>query len=190
MTRTYTNSIILRFNKLQRVAREQFSSRSTENFQDQQQVEAVNLANDILQRPEDWQKVLERSVCKRSNPTDSLHLLLFCRSIASSILTADYGWLRLADGVISDIQSIYAHTAKLSLAALPGSNMFDLFPILRNLPDWMSKSKRDAREWHEQETRRFDGFLKDAESKMVCALRYTQSPQPQVHHGQYRLIII
>lgn len=45
--------------------------------------------------------------------------------------------------------------------------MVDLFPLMNHLPLWMANWKKEALDWHARETRRFEGFLKDVESRMV-----------------------
>ena len=48
--------------------------------------------------------------------------------------------------------------------------MVDIFPAMNYLPIWMSKWKSDALEWHERETKMFEGFYNDVEEKMVRRL--------------------
>jgi len=45
--------------------------------------------------------------------------------------------------------------------------MVDLFPVMNYLPAWMAKWKRDALEWHERESKMFEGFYTDVNKKMV-----------------------
>jgi len=49
--------------------------------------------------------------------------------------------------------------------------MVDLFPVMNYLPAWMAKWKRDALEWHERESKMFEGFYTDVNKKMVSIHR-------------------
>ena len=99
------------------------------------------------------------------------------RSTSSNILTATYGWPRITEEHIPLVKRIHAHTARLSNACIPGTSMVDIFPVMDYFPLWMSKWKTDALEWHERETKMFEGFYNDVGEEMVrllfCAIHFT-----------------
>lgn len=53
------------------------------------------------------------------------------------------------------VKRIHAHTARIANAVVPGAYLVEIFPFLNYFPAWLSKWKRDATEWHEQETEMF-----------------------------------
>jgi hypothetical protein len=85
-------------------------------------------------------------------------------------LTATYGWPRITEEHIPLVQRIHAHTARLSSACIPGASMVDIFPVMNYFPLWMSKWKTDALEWHERETKMFEGFYNDVGEEIVRLL--------------------
>lgn len=60
--------------------------------------------------------------------------------------------------------------------------MVDIFPVMNYLPAWMAKWKSDALEWHERETKMFEGFYEDVEEKMV-GLLFVQSTLSDHHYS-------
>jgi hypothetical protein len=93
------------------------------------------------------------------------------RSISSNILTATYGWPRINDDYAPLVKRIHQHTNRLSNACIPGTSMVDIFPILNYLPIWMAPWKRDALEWHERESKMFEGFNSDVAKQVVSFSR-------------------
>ena len=89
------------------------------------------------------------------------------RSTSSNILTATYGWPRITEEHVALARQIHALARRLASACVPGASMVDLFPVLNYLPVWMAKWKRDALEWHERESKMFEGFYTDVNKKMV-----------------------
>ncbi|KAG6853456.1 hypothetical protein C0991_004243 [Blastosporella zonata] len=136
------------FRRMRRVTHDTFGPHASEQFQPLQQREAVRLASELLDDPDNWDEIVKRST-------------------SSNILTATYGWPRLTDEHIPLVKRIHAHTARLSNACIPGTSMVDLFPMLNYLPAWMAKWKRDALDWHQRESEMFEGFNAGVATKMA-----------------------
>lgn len=94
------------------------------------------------------------------------------RATASNILTVVYGWPRIGPKDKPLIKRIHAHTARIASAILPGAYLVELFPLMKHLPTWMAKWKREGLEWHEQETKMFEEFNAGVNDKLVNILFY------------------
>ena len=90
------------------------------------------------------------------------------RVIASNVLTAVYGWPRVTTVDKPIVERVHAHLLRLTNAALPGRYLVDAFPMLRHLPTWLAKWKRDGLEWHARETEMFEEFNEGVRGRMVC----------------------
>ncbi|KDR69689.1 hypothetical protein GALMADRAFT_230616 [Galerina marginata CBS 339.88] len=130
------------FRRMKRATHNTFSPNASEQFQPLQETEAIRLASELLEDPDSWETILKRST-------------------SSNILTATYGWPRITEEHRPLVKRIHEHTARLSNACIPGTSMVDIFPSMNRLPIWMVKWKRNALEWHERETKMFEGFYTD-----------------------------
>ncbi|KAJ6500677.1 cytochrome P450 [Mycena sanguinolenta] len=80
---------------------------------------------------------------------------------ASTILGIVYGWPGLDpthDPLVTRINDL---AQRLVRATLPGAFLVDIFPVMKRLPLWMAKWKREGLEWHRKDTILFEGMLND-----------------------------
>ena len=59
---------------------------------------------------------------------------------------------------------------RLVHAALPGAYLVEIFPVMRFLPTWMAKWKREGLEWHAKDTAMFEGFMDTVRNRVVGEL--------------------
>ncbi|KAJ7081460.1 cytochrome P450 [Mycena crocata] len=81
------------------------------------------------------------------------------RVIASSLFTALYGgepMLNKNDPIVKQINDCMH---RLTGAAVPGAFLVDVFPIMKNIPEWVAKWKRDAINWYHTDSKMFNGWL-------------------------------
>lgn len=93
--------------------------------------------------------------------------LNYCRSAASATLCAIYGWDPIEPEDDPLVERVNALTHRVVRAALPGAYLVEVFPIMKYLPSWMAKWKREGLEWFMKDSRLFEGFLADVEERMV-----------------------
>ena len=55
-------------------------------------------------------------------------------------------------------------------AALPGAALVDIFPVMKYLPTWMAKWKREGLEWYAKDTAMFEGFMDSVRNRVVGEL--------------------
>ncbi|CCM04072.1 uncharacterized protein FIBRA_06231 [Fibroporia radiculosa] len=134
--------------RLRGAARHGFSTKAVEKYQATLASEAAQAAFDIVQTPADWEKRLKRA-------------------IASSILRATYGWPQIKEEESELITRMEAHIARLTNALISAALLIDFFPIIKYVPTWMAKWKRDALEWHKRDTRMFEGFYDGVRRKKM-----------------------
>lgn len=60
---------------------------------------------------------------------------------------------------------------RLSSAAVPGAFIVDIFPVLKHLPAWSAKWKRDAISWFNKDSAMFTGFMDQVRTDMVSLIR-------------------
>lgn len=92
---------------------------------------------------------------------------LFCRSAASTVLCATYGWLPLGkegDGLVDYINDLMH---RLVRACLPGAYLVEIFPSMMYLPEWLARWKRDGYAWHRKDSVMFQSFMEDVAKKKV-----------------------
>lgn len=84
--------------------------------------------------------------------------LFFNSTVASSVLTAVYGWPRISDGPenLSMLTRIQGDAAYLFDAIAPGAYLVDTFPFMKHLPTSLAKWKRLGKNWHDRETEMFE----------------------------------
>ena len=104
--------------------------------------------------------------------SSSVDLTIIHSAMASNILTAVYGWPRMTTSPedMALVKRIHAHVEHISDAAIPGKFLVDVFPVLKYLPAWMAKWKRDGEAWFENESKMFAKFTASVRDKMVRKL--------------------
>ncbi len=61
-----------------------------------------------------------------------------------------------------------AHIDRIAQDATPGRYMCEFLPIMKMIPSWMAAWKRDALEWHENETLLFEELATGSDGEAVC----------------------
>ncbi|KAI0700086.1 cytochrome P450 [Cytidiella melzeri] len=132
--------------KMRRASHESFNPRAAEKYQPIQAESAAHAVSRIIASPQSWEENIKRFT-------------------ASSILSSMYGWPTFgSEGPI--IQRLHSHTARIASAVVPGAFLVDLIPIMKYIPTWMAKWKRDGLAWHQEETEMFEGFNAGVAEKM------------------------
>ena len=60
-------------------------------------------------------------------------------------------------------------------AALPGAFLVEIFPVMKHLPTWIAKWKREGLEWYAKDTAMFEGFMDTVRNQVVGELVETRS---------------
>jgi hypothetical protein len=96
-----------------------------------------------------------------------IHPNIPIRSAASTVLSAIYAWppIDKSDDALVDRINDLMH--RLVSAALPGAFLVEIFPVMKRLPSWMAKWKREGLEWHRKDTEMFQGFMDGVRKTMV-----------------------
>lgn len=68
------------------------------------------------------------------------------------------------DPIVHDIN---ACMHRLTGAAVPGTFLVDVFPIMKNLPEWAAKWKREGLAWFRHDSAMFNGWLNRVRKDMV-----------------------
>lgn len=58
--------------------------------------------------------------------------------------------------------------ARITTAAAPGAFLVDFFPIMKYLPSWIARWKREGLAWYEEQSRVFEGLSRSAATHKVC----------------------
>jgi len=133
--------------KLRRAAQEGLNVRASEKYQPLQQQEAAVLVTNMIREPESWDSHLRRSA-------------------ASTVLSAVYGWPPIGKSSDPLVNRINDLMHRLVRAALPGAFLVEIFPVMKYLPSWMAKWKREGLEWHRKDTEMFQDLMLDVEKQM------------------------
>lgn len=56
---------------------------------------------------------------------------------------------------------------RITSVGTPGASLVDFFPVLKHVPTWMAKWKREGLAWHEAESEIFKGFNAGVAAIMV-----------------------
>lgn len=67
--------------------------------------------------------------------------------------------------------------ARITTAATPGTFLVDFFPIMKYLPSWMARWKRDGLAWHEEQSKIFEEMCRGAAAKKVNKLLYIRNTE-------------
>ena len=89
-----------------------------------------------------------------------------CRFAASSIFSSVYGWPALEPGS-PHILRIKNMVTRITSVGTPGASLVDFFPVMKHLPAWMAKWKRDGLAWHEGESEVFKKFNAEVATRLV-----------------------
>lgn len=83
------------------------------------------------------------------------------------MLSAIYGFPSIKSKDDPLVERVTALVHRLVRAALPGAYLVDTFPVMRHLPEWMAKWKREGLQHHRDDTEMFEGFLTDVEDNLA-----------------------
>ncbi|KAI0088576.1 cytochrome P450 [Irpex rosettiformis] len=153
--------------RFRRAAHEGFSARAVEKYQSILS-EAASLAMlRNVRHPGGWEHNLEAFA-------------------ASSIFSSVYGWPALEPGS-PHIQRIKSMVSRITSVGTPGASLVDFFPVMKHLPTWMAKWKREGLAWHEAESEVFKKFNADVAERMAAGEEKicfaAELMETQVKHG-------
>lgn len=83
-----------------------------------------------------------------------------------------YGWNPIESKDDLLVERINSISHRILRAALPGAYLVEIFPIMKHLPSWMAKWKREGLEHFTKDTKMFEGFLSDVEERVVSVAIY------------------
>ena len=93
----------------------------------------------------------------------------FCRFAASSIFSSVYGWPALEPGS-PHILRIKNMVTRITSVGTPGASLVDFFPVMKHLPAWMAKWKREAEGYYRADSAMFEKLYSEAEERLVRLL--------------------
>ncbi|KAF8191490.1 cytochrome P450 [Mycena galopus ATCC 62051] len=131
--------------KLRRAAHEGLI-RISSSYAPIQEREASVLVKRLIEQPNSWDYNL-----KRKAP-----------SVTSTILGVVYGWPQLDLTHEPLVGRANDFIDRLVRAIAPGAFLVDVFPVMKRLPLWMAKWKKEGLEWHQKDTILFEGLMNDA----------------------------
>ena len=155
---------------MRRAAHEGFSQRASEVYQPAQARGAALTVLGIIARPNAWEDCFNQCVfCSflRLHHRRLLPNVFSCRSTATNILSAVYGWPPITPADKPIVERIHAHTARVASAVVPGRYLVDIFPAMKHLPNWLAKWKREGLAWHARESQMFEGFNQGVRERVV-----------------------
>ncbi|THV02578.1 cytochrome P450 [Dendrothele bispora CBS 962.96] len=126
--------------RVRKLAHENLNNRACAYVQPFQEREAATLALTMVDDPANWDDHLKRSS-------------------ASAVLSVVYGFppIKRSDDPI--INRIMEHMHRTVDGGTTGQNLVEVFPILRHVPSWMAKWKREAMHWCREDTKLFQELL-------------------------------
>ena len=124
----------------------------------------------LIRDPDQWDDHLRRYLVIPC--LNSVTKTTFYRSSALTVLSAVYGWPSMEaksqdDALVARINDL-AH--RIVHAALPGAYLVEIFPVMKYLPTWMAKWKREGLEWYAKDTAMFEGFMDIVRNQVVGEL--------------------
>ncbi|PPQ98476.1 hypothetical protein CVT26_013877 [Gymnopilus dilepis] len=135
-----------KWRRIRRALHESFSARAVQKYQAVQAREAGFATMQILRAPKTFAEHLRRAP-------------------AGSILSTVYGWPPISNKDDRILDRMNAHVTRQTETLAPGRYMVNIFPVLKYLPTWMAKWKREGLEWHQQETELFTNFMNQVREK-------------------------
>ncbi|KAF9463393.1 cytochrome P450 [Collybia nuda] len=132
--------------RMRRATHEGFNVRAVEKYRSLQEVEAARLAINLLHSPNNW----------------DLH---FKRSAASTVLCGVYGWNPVGFNGDAIVERANDMAHRLVRATYPCAYLVEIFPLMKYLPSWMAKWKREGLEWFAKDLKMFEGLLSDVRER-------------------------
>ncbi|TFK64016.1 cytochrome P450 [Pluteus cervinus] len=132
--------------KLRKASHEGLSPQVVPLYQHAQELEAATLVQNLINRPELWDEEIKKSTAS------SMRSTIYGAAPISSI----------SDPVVSYISDM-GH--RLTIAAMPGAYLVELFPKMMNLPTWLAPWKREAKAWHKENTQKLQDLIQPAKDQ-------------------------
>lgn len=99
---------------------------------------------------------------------------------ASTVLSAIYAWAPIQSKDDPIVARINASIHRMVCAAAPGAHLVEIIPIMKHLPSWMAKWKREGLEWHRKDSIMFSDFMEGVRKTVVRCVSIT-SPINDCH---------
>lgn len=93
--------------------------------------------------------------------------LIYYRTAASTVLCSVYGWDPIEPKDDPIVERINSLVNRIVHAALPGTYLVEIFPLMKYLPSWMAKWKREGLEWHAKDSKMLEGLLLAVKERVV-----------------------
>lgn len=134
--------------RMRRAAHEGLHKQAAKAFNNTQMMEAVLLANGILENPELWEK----------------HMRRFS---ASMIMTAVYDTPAIHSLETESLERINDHVMRVAQSTLPGSHWVELLPWMKHVPSKFAKWKSTAEDWFRRDSEMFESLLDSVRTKLA-----------------------
>ncbi|KAJ7309253.1 cytochrome P450 [Mycena albidolilacea] len=131
--------------KLRRAAHDGLTRQVSASYTPIQEREASILVKSMIEQPSLWDQNLRRKA-----------------SAASGLLGIVYGLPSLDSTDDPLITRVDDFIRRLVRATLPGAFLVEILPVMKRLPSWMAKWKKEGLEWHRKDTILFQGIMNDA----------------------------
>lgn len=134
--------------RMRRAAHEGLHKQAAKAFNHIQLMEAVLLADGILESPERWEKHMRRFT-------------------ASMIMTAVYDTPAIHSVEDEYVRRINDHVMRVAQSTLPGSHWVELLPWMKHIPSKFAKWKRTAEEWFRRDSEMFEGLVDSVRTNLA-----------------------
>ncbi|THH03981.1 hypothetical protein EW146_g10300 [Bondarzewia mesenterica] len=113
-----------------------------------QTTEAILLASGVLAQPQQWDAHLRRSA-------------------ASSTMSVVYDTAPIASENDPSIKNVNDFVARVARAGLPGAHLVEFFPWMIYIPRSLAKWKREAQDWHVNDSRMLEGLFNEVRDRVA-----------------------
>ena len=151
--------------KFHKAGHEGLNIRAAEKYQPLQEVEAATMVIDMINDPDHWNDHLKRYVYCSATPL--IVLIDPSSTTASMVLSAVYGWPPIESKDDPLVTQINDQVHRLIRAALPGTYLVEIFPVMKHLPTWMAPWKKWGLEWYKKDSEMFEGFYDGVAKTLV-----------------------
>lgn len=94
-----------------------------------------------------------------------------CRFAGANVLRSVYGWPSITPAMVPAIERIRELTARLARAAMPGAFLVEVIPMMKYLPSWLARWKREGLEWSRRYAEMLEGHNADVATRLVSSVR-------------------
>ncbi|TFK67280.1 cytochrome P450 [Pluteus cervinus] len=153
--------------KFRKASHEGLRSQIVPVYQDAQALEAATLVQNLINRPELWAEEI-------------------IKSTASSMKTTIYGTSPLTSITDPVVAYISEMGHRLTTAVVPGAYFVEFSPKMMYLPTWLAPWKREAMEWHKENTQKLQDLVRLVKEQVDDGTDYKQSFVSKLYSARSR----